>query len=99
MVSDNLFLFSAETQIAAVPNGSLVSYFGFMAVLCSLSPIFCVASNNTSKTDVAPWCYKWTDWMDGSPGGVKYKAPYGANKAIFTQAYSLTKVYCLMLTV
>ena len=24
--------------------------------------------------DVAPWCYKW-DWMDGSPGGVKYRAP------------------------
>ena len=36
-----------------------------------------------SKTDVAPWCYKWTnglDWMDRSPGGVKYRAPYGANK-------------------
>ena len=21
--------------------------------------------NNMSKTDVAPWCYKWVDWMDG----------------------------------
>ena len=39
----------------------------------------------------------WIGWKP--PGGVKYKAPYGANKAIFTQAYSLTKVYCLMLTV
>ena len=30
--------------------------------------------------DVAPWCYKW-DWMDWiSPGGVRYRAPYGANK-------------------
>ena len=19
-------------------------------------------NNNSSKTDVAPWCYKWTDW-------------------------------------
>ena len=19
-------------------------------------------ANNTSKTDVAPWCYKWVDW-------------------------------------
>ena len=39
--------------------------------------------NNTSKTDVAPWCYKW-DWMDGwkSPGGGMYRAPYGANKGI-----------------
>ena len=30
--------------------------------------------------DVAPWCYKWViglDWK--SPGGVKYRAPYGAN--------------------
>ena len=35
---------------------------------------------NTSWTDVALWCYKWTDWWDGSPGGVKYKEPCGANK-------------------
>ena len=33
-----------------------------------------------SQTDVAPGCYKWTDGLDGSPGGgVKYKASYGAN--------------------
>ena len=39
--------------------------------------------NNTSETDVAPWCYKWVDGMDWiSPGGVKYRAPYGANKTI-----------------
>ena len=40
--------------------------------------------NNTSTTDVAPWCYKWVglDWI-GSPGGVKYRAPYGANKQVF----------------
>ena len=33
--------------------------------------------NNTSKTDAAPWFYKWTDWVGlvGSPGAVKYKAP------------------------
>ena len=43
-----------------------------------------ITINNTSKTDVAPWCYKW-DWMDGwmdgwkSPGGGMYRAPYGAN--------------------
>ena len=42
-----------------------------------------VLFNNTSKTDLAPWCYKW-DWMDGwigwkSPGGGMYRAPYGAN--------------------
>ena len=26
--------------------------------------------NNTSKTDVAPWCYKWVDWigLDGLDG-------------------------------
>ena len=43
-----------------------------------------LGQHNTSKTDVAPWCYKWTDWMgwdgmDGSLGEVKYRAPYGAN--------------------
>ena len=27
--------------------------------------------------DVAPWCYKWDGWMDGSTG---YRAPYGARK-------------------
>ena len=28
---------------------------------------------NTSKTNVAPWCYKWIGYgMDGSPGGVRY---------------------------
>ena len=36
-----------------------------------------------TKTDVAPWCYKWMGW-DGldwiSQGGVMYRAPYGANK-------------------
>ena len=38
--------------------------------------------NNTSKTDVAPWCYKWVmGWLDWiSPGGGMYRAPYGANK-------------------
>ena len=40
--------------------------------------------NNTSKTDVAPWCYNWVDWMDWigwkSPGGRRYIAPHGANK-------------------
>ena len=30
--------------------------------------------------DVAPWCYKWIgrDWI--SRGGVRYRAPYCANK-------------------
>ena len=23
----------------------------------------CFKENNTSKTDEAPWCYKWTDWV------------------------------------
>ena len=37
--------------------------------------------NNTSKTDVAPWCYKWVDWTGWkSPGGGMYRAPHGANK-------------------
>ena len=31
-----------------------------------------------SHMDVAPWCYKWIG-LDGSPGGVRYRAPYGAN--------------------
>ena len=26
----------------------------------------CEQSNNTSKTDVVPWCYKWTIVLDGS---------------------------------
>ena len=39
--------------------------------------------NNTSKTDVAPWCYKWVDGLDGwmgisGWGYVLYRAPYGA---------------------
>ena len=34
--------------------------------------------------DVAPWCYKYTDgWMGWKyPGGVRYRAPYGANKHV-----------------
>ena len=35
------------------------------------------ALNNTSERNVAPWCYKWMDWMGWiSPGGVRYRAPY-----------------------
>ena len=35
----------------------------------------CAFTNNTTKTDAAPWSYKWTrlDW-DGSPGEVRYGA-------------------------
>ena len=33
--------------------------------------------------DVAPWCYKWTNGLDGSPGGVRYRAPYGVNNGFF----------------
>ena len=36
---------------------------------------------NTSKTDVAPWCYKWTG-LGGSPGGVRYRTPFSANNGI-----------------
>ena len=33
--------------------------------------------------DVAPWCYKWDGWDGiGSPGGVRYRTPYGANKSM-----------------
>ena len=40
---------------------------------------YTLKKNNTSETNVAPWCYKWMDGMDGwSLGGVKYRAPYGA---------------------
>ena len=39
--------------------------------------------NNTSKTDVAPWCYRWMGWVGWldwiSPGGVMYRAPYDGN--------------------
>ena len=39
--------------------------------------------NNTSKTDVAPWCYKWVERIGiGSPGGGMYRAPYGANNVV-----------------
>ena len=53
-------------------------------------------SNNTSKTDVAPWCYKWVNGLDGwvSPGGGMYRAPYGANKVatfLYYPAIWLTK--------
>ena len=41
--------------------------------------------NNTS-TDVALLCNNcmdgWDGWMDGSPGGGKYRAPYGAFKSV-----------------
>ena len=33
------------------------------------------------------WCYKWTDRLDeldGSLGGVRYRAPYGANTNMHT---------------
>ena len=34
--------------------------------------------------NVARWCYKWIgygmDWIGWYPGGVKYRAPYGAKK-------------------
>ena len=37
-------------------------------------------NDNTSETDVPPWCYKWTDGRTGwYLGGVKYRA-HGANK-------------------
>ena len=41
-----------------------------------------IDNNNTSKRDVALWLYKCMGWigMDGCPGGVKYRASYGANK-------------------
>ena len=51
---------------------------------------FKVNQNNTSKADVAPWCYKWVDWIGFDwigwigwvyPGGGMYRAPYGANKS------------------
>ena len=39
-----------------------------------------LAENNTSKTDVALWCFKWTDWLDRRDGWgeVRYRAPYCA---------------------
>ena len=43
----------------------------------SISPYMC--NKSTSKTDVAPWCYEWIG-MDGTPGGVRYRAAYGAKK-------------------
>ena len=50
-------------------------------------------ANNTSKTDVAPWCYNWVmGWMDWiSPGGVKYRAPYGANKRHLISMFAIIK--------
>ena len=34
------------------------------------------SKNHYVYMDVAPWCYKWLDWI--SPGGVRKRAPYGA---------------------
>ena len=46
--------------------------------------------------DVAPRCYKWDKigwmdgWLDGSLGGVRCRAPYGANNIIeLHEQYSL----------
>ena len=53
--------------------------------------------NNTSETDVAPWCYKWVDGMDWIyPGGVKYRAPYGANNISRPKKLSLSIPYGLI---
>ena len=39
------------------------------------APDTLVVKNNL-QMDLAPWCYKWDGiGMDGSPGGVKYRAP------------------------
>ena len=35
---------------------------------------YIIEENNTSKTNIAPSCYVDCGW-DGSPGGVKYRAP------------------------
>ena len=45
---------------------------------------------NTSETDVASWCDKCLDGLDGSPGGVKERAPYGTNKCKGKQMPSAT---------
>ena len=34
----------------------------------------------SSLMDLAQWCYKW-DWV-GSPGGVRYSAPYKVNRCL-----------------
>ena len=41
--------------------------------------------NNTSETDIALWCCKCTGWIEWYLGGVKHRAPYGANKSVFYQ--------------
>ena len=35
-------------------------------------------ANNTFKTNVAPWCYKWMGW---DPGEVRCRAPFRAKKS------------------
>ena len=51
--------------------------------------------NNTSKTDVAPRCYRWAgldgmDWV-GSLSGVDYRALFGANKVAIVMVAIGTK--------
>ena len=59
-------------------------FFTAKAMAMATMVMVMLPMNNTSKTDVAPWCYRWAglDWMDwvGSLGGVKYRALFGANK-------------------
>ena len=47
--------------------------------------------------DVAPSCYIKVDRMgyelDGSPGGVKYRAPYGAIETFLQQKCSIFKFH------
>ena len=41
--------------------------------------------------DLAPWCYKWRDWIGigwESLGDVRYRAPYSANQ-VFIMLQSL----------
>ena len=41
--------------------------------------LWCVEENYSSKTDLAPWCYKWMGWMDLRLAR-KFRAPYDADE-------------------
>ena len=43
-----------------------------------------LTSKKSNKPWTTAWCYKWADWMGcKSPGGVRSRAPYGANNNYF----------------
>ena len=79
--SDDTFLLRIITASTFVQKPTQCEILFQRFFSCHVSHGCSPYNNNTSKTDVAPWCYKWVVNMDGwCPGGVRYRTPYSAKK-------------------